>query len=111
MIYRQSGQFKTNYADDMAMFPMAQDRWGMVALLVVAALVVPLVASHYWLSSLLIPFLIFSLAALGLNLLTGYAGQLSLGHAGFMGVGRMRRTIWRQAFRACRSSAVFLVPG
>lgn len=87
MIYRQSGQFKTNYADDMAMFPMAQDRWGMVALLVIAVVLVPLLASNYWLSSLLIPFLIFSLAALGLNLLTGYAGQLSLGHAGFMGVG------------------------
>ena len=87
MIYRESGQFKTNYADDMAMFPIAQDRWGLVAILIVAAVVVPLVASDYWLSSVLIPFLIFSLAALGLNLLTGYAGQLSLGHAGFMGVG------------------------
>jgi branched-chain amino acid transport system permease protein len=87
MIYRQSGQFKTNYADDMAMFPIAQDRWGMLALMVIAVVVVPLVASNYWLSSLLIPFLIFSLAALGLNLLTGYAGLLSLGHAGFMGVG------------------------
>ena len=87
MIYRQSGQFKTTYADDMAMFPIAQDRWGMLALIIMAVVVVPLVASDYWLSSLLIPFLIFSLAALGLNLLTGYAGQLSLGHAGFMGVG------------------------
>jgi branched-chain amino acid transport system permease protein len=87
MIYRQSGQFKTTYAADMAIFPIAQERWGVLALLVIAVVVVPLLASDYWLSSLLIPFLIFSLSALGLNLLTGYAGQLSLGHAGFMGVG------------------------
>ena len=87
MVYRESGQFKTTYASDMAMFPIAQDRWGLIAILIIAAVVVPVVASDYWLSSLLIPFLIFALAALGLNLLTGYAGQLSLGHAGFMGVG------------------------
>ncbi len=87
MVYRESGQFKTTYANDMAMFPIAQDRWGFMAILVIALVVVPLGASNYWMTSLLIPFLIFALAALGLNLLTGYAGQLSLGHAGFMGVG------------------------
>jgi branched-chain amino acid transport system permease protein len=87
MLYRECGQFKTNYADDMAIFPIAQDRWGLISILILAIVVVPRVVGDYWLSSLLIPFLIFSLAALGLNLLTGYAGQLSLGHAGFMGVG------------------------
>lgn len=87
MVYRESGQFKTTYAADMAICRMAQDRWGLLALLVLAVLVVPLVASNYVVSSLLIPFLIFALAAQGLNILTGYAGQLSLGHAGFMGVG------------------------
>ena len=59
----------------------------MVALLVVAFVVVPLVANQYWLSAILTPFLIFALAALGLNILTGYAGQLSLGTAAFMAVG------------------------
>lgn len=48
---------------------------------------VPGVASEYWLSAVLTPFLILSLAGLGLNLLTGYAGQLSLGTAAFMAVG------------------------
>lgn len=87
MVYRESGQFKTTYADDMAIFPIAQDRWGVIVLLLLATGVVPFAVSNYVLSSLLIPCLIFSLAALGLNILTGYAGQLSLGHAGFMGVG------------------------
>ena len=48
---------------------------------------VPGVASEYWLSAVLTPFLILSLAGLGLNLLTGYAGQLSLGSAAFMAIG------------------------
>jgi branched-chain amino acid transport system permease protein len=87
MVYRASGQFKTTYARDMALFPLAQDRWGVLVIIAVAVFVVPVLASDYWLSSLLIPFLIFALAALGLNVLTGYAGQLSLGHASFMGVG------------------------
>ena len=59
----------------------------MFALLVVAFVVVPLIANQYWLSAILIPFLIFALAAIGLNILTGYAGQLSLGTAAFMAVG------------------------
>ena len=50
-------------------------------------LVVPLVADDFWLNTIIIPTLIFSLAALGLNLLTGYAGLVSLGTGGFMGVG------------------------
>jgi branched-chain amino acid transport system permease protein len=87
MFYREAGQFKTTYAADTAIFPIRQDRIG-VALIVLAAFVlVPLVASPYLFSAILIPFLILSLAALGLNILTGYAGQLSLGSAAFMAVG------------------------
>ncbi|MEK7245650.1 MAG: branched-chain amino acid ABC transporter permease, partial [Pseudomonadota bacterium] len=67
--------------------PIPQDRWGMAVILVVAFAVVPLIANDYWLRSILIPFLIYSLGAIGLNILTGYAGQLSLGTAGFMAVG------------------------
>ena len=52
-----------------------------------AYIIFPVFASEYWLRSILTPFLIFSLAALGLNILTGYAGQISLGTAGFMAVG------------------------
>ncbi|MGQ0662294.1 MAG: branched-chain amino acid ABC transporter permease [Pseudomonadota bacterium] len=86
MIYREAGQFKTSYGADEALLPIAQDRVVVVAL-VVFAFLLPAFASEYWLASILIPFLIFSLAALGLNILTGYAGQLSLGTGGFMAVG------------------------
>ncbi|MDB5798959.1 MAG: branched-chain amino acid transporter permease [Paucimonas sp.] len=87
MLYREAGQFKTSYQADSQIFPIRQDRIAMLLLLAVAFLVVPLVASAYTFSAILIPFLIFSLAALGLNILTGYAGQLSLGSAAFMAVG------------------------
>ncbi len=87
MIYRECGNFKDTYGKDMAIFPLPLDRWGVGLMLVLAFLVVPLFAGNYWLSSIMIPFYCFSLAALGLNFLTGYAGQLSIGHAAFMAVG------------------------
>lgn len=87
MIYRECGVFKATYREDMAIFPIPLDRWGVLVILSMAFVVVPLLASDYWLGSILIPFLVFSLAALGLNFLTGYAGQLSIGHAAFMAVG------------------------
>ena len=86
MIYREAGQFKTSYATDQMMFPILQDRIFMILVIAVAYLI-PLIANEYWLQAVLIPFLILSLAAIGLNLLTGYAGQLSLGTGGFMAVG------------------------
>jgi branched-chain amino acid transport system permease protein len=87
MLYREAGQFKTSYAADGQILPIRQDRIALFTLLAVALVAVPLFASPYLLSAILIPFLIFSLAALGLNILTGYAGQLSLGTAAFMAVG------------------------
>ena len=84
MLYREAGQFKTTYAADQQLFPIRQDRLGVLTLLAIAFVGVPLIANEYWFSAILIPFLIFSLAALGLNILTGYAGQLSLGSAAFM---------------------------
>ena len=87
MLYREAGQFKASYQADSQIFPIRQDRIAMALLLALAFLAVPLVASPYAFSAILIPFLIFSLAALGLNILTGYAGQLSLGSAAFMAVG------------------------
>jgi branched-chain amino acid transport system permease protein len=87
MLYREAGQFKSTYAADTAIFPIRQDRIAMAVLLVVAFIAVPILASPYLFSAILIPFLILSLAALGLNILTGYAGQLSLGAAAFMAVG------------------------
>ena len=87
MLYRETGQFKSTYAQDQQIFPILQDRIGVILLLLVAFFVVPVVGDQYWLSALITPFLIFALAALGLNILTGYAGQLSLGTAAFMAVG------------------------
>lgn len=87
MIYRESGQFKTSYQNDSVIFPIKQDRMFIFALLALAAVIVPMFASEYMLSGILIPFLVLSLAALGLNILTGYAGLLSLGSAAFMAVG------------------------
>ncbi|MCB2057711.1 MAG: branched-chain amino acid ABC transporter permease [Novosphingobium sp.] len=87
MLYREAGQFKASYEEDQQIFPIAQDRFGVLALIGVFALVIPFVADEYWLKAILIPVLIFSLAAIGLNILTGYAGQLSLGSAAFMAVG------------------------
>jgi len=87
MLYREAGQFKTSYQSDGQILPIRQDRVALLALLLVAVVAVPLLASPYLLSAILIPFLIFALAALGLNILTGYAGQLSLGTAAFMAVG------------------------
>ncbi|MES2538437.1 MAG: branched-chain amino acid ABC transporter permease [Pseudomonadota bacterium] len=87
MFYREAGQFKPTYQADSQIFPIRQDRIGVIIFLALAFLLVPLIASPYIFSAILIPFLIFSLAALGLNILTGYAGQLSLGSAAFMAVG------------------------
>ena len=87
MFYREAGQFKTSYEADGQILPIRQDRIALLATLGVALLVLPFVSSPYMLSAIFIPFLIFALAALGLNILTGYAGQLSLGTAAFMAVG------------------------
>lgn len=95
MLYREAGQFKTSYADDMAIFPIRQDRIGMWLLLALAFVAVPLLdalqvwpfAGEYLLRAILIPFLILALAAIGLNILTGYCGQLSLGSGAFMAIG------------------------
>jgi branched-chain amino acid transport system permease protein len=62
-------------------------RLPVLVLVVLAFGVVPLVATDYWFSAVLVPFLVLSLEALGLNILTGYTGQLSLGSAAFMAVG------------------------
>jgi len=87
MLYREAGQFKSTYAADQQLLPIRQDRIALLALLGVAYVAVPVLASDYWFNAILIPFLVFALAALGLNILTGYAGQLSLGSAAFMAVG------------------------
>jgi branched-chain amino acid transport system permease protein len=87
MLYRENGQFKTGYTADQQIFPILQDRIAIGLLIAFAVLGVPLLADEYLLRAILIPFLILSLAALGLNILVGYCGQVSLGTGAFMAVG------------------------
>ena len=87
MLYRENGQFKTSYRADQQVFPILQDRIAIAPLLALAAVAVPLLASEYLFRAILIPFLILSLAAIGLNILVGYCGQISLGTGAFMAVG------------------------
>jgi branched-chain amino acid transport system permease protein len=87
MLYRENGQFKTTYRADQQIFPILQDRIAIGALLAFAILVVPFVADEYLMRAIFIPFLILALAALGLNILVGYCGQISLGTGAFMAVG------------------------
>jgi branched-chain amino acid transport system permease protein len=87
MFYRENGQFKTSYRADQQIFPITQDKIGILLLLALAFFVMPFVASDYMFKAILIPFLILSLAAIGLNILVGYCGQISLGTGAFMAVG------------------------
>src|ERR1051325_7491203 len=87
MLYREAGQFKSTYAADASVFPLREDRIGLTIILLLAFVVVPLVSNDFMPRAVLIPFLVFSLAAIALNILTGYTGLISLGTAGFMGVG------------------------
>lgn len=87
MLYRTAGQFKTSYKTDQALFPVRQDAVLLMIIMAFALVILPLTASEFVFQTLLIPVLIYALAAMGLNILTGYAGQLSLGTGAFMGVG------------------------
>jgi branched-chain amino acid transport system permease protein len=87
MFYRENGQFKTSYRADQQIFPILQDRIAIALLLLAAFVLVPMLASDYLFRAILVPFLIFSLAAIGVNILVGYCGQISLGSGAFMAVG------------------------
>jgi branched-chain amino acid transport system permease protein len=87
VIYRETGQFKTTYASDQQLFPILQDRIFVIGFLVFAFGVMPFIGSEYLFRAILVPFLILSLAAIGLNILVGYCGQVSLGTGAFMAIG------------------------
>lgn len=111
MLYREAGQFKTSYAKDWAIFPIAQDRVVILGLLAIAAVAVPVLSNDYWIGTIFMPFLVMSMAALGLNLLTGYAGQLSLGTGGFMATGAFAAYKLSTSFPGMPIEAVFLLSG
>ena len=87
MFYREAGDFKTSYVEDNQTFPIKFDRWRYYAVLAFAFAVVPFFINDYWVNAIFLPFLIYSIAAIGLNILVGYCGQVSLGTGGFMAVG------------------------
>src|SRR5262245_39115547 len=111
MLYREAGQFKTSYRADQAIFPIAQDRICFWAILAFAYIAIPLWGSDYLLLTIMIPSLVFALAAIGLNILTGYAGQLSLGTGGFMAVGAFAAYKLTTAFPFLDVTLVFLLSG
>ena len=87
MIYREAGDFKTSYVTDNQTFPIKFDRLGFYTVLILAFGAVPFLINDYWVNAIFLPFLIYSIAAIGLNILTGYCGQVSLGTGAFMAVG------------------------
>jgi branched-chain amino acid transport system permease protein len=102
MIYRENGQFKTSYRADQQVFPILQDRWAIAAIIAFAFVAVPMLASDYMFRAILIPFLIMALAALGVNILVGYCGQISLGSGAFMAVGAYGAYNFFVRIPACR---------
>ena len=86
MLHRESGVFKTTYAADMALYPLPIARWTVAAFVILFAVVLPLSVHEYYLSIINLS-LIAIVGALGLNILVGYTGQISVGHAAFMSVG------------------------
>ncbi|HEX7200202.1 MAG TPA: branched-chain amino acid ABC transporter permease, partial [Dongiaceae bacterium] len=116
MFYREAGQFKTSYVADQAMFPSLQDRIFVVLILAVAVIGIPVLAistggEAYWLGTIMLPLLAYALAAIGLNILTGYAGQVSLGTGGFMAAGAFAAYKLATALPWLNVVPVFLLAG
>jgi len=111
MIYREAGQMKTSYAADQQMFPIAQDRWLIYAFIIGLFVVPPLIATDYWFEVVLFPVLSLGLAALGLNILTGYCGLISLGTGGFMAIGAYSAFKLTTAYPDLNLFIVFIISG
>ena len=86
MFHRESGVFKTSYAADMALYPLPITRWAAAAFAGLFIVIAPLTLGEYYISILNL-ILIAVVGALGLNILVGYTGQISIGHGAFMSVG------------------------
>jgi branched-chain amino acid transport system permease protein len=86
MIHRECGVLKTTYEADMALYPLPIARWTVAAIAVLFFVVFPLLVDEYYLSIVNL-ISIAVVGALGLNVLVGYTGQISVGHGAFMSVG------------------------
>jgi len=86
MIHRECGVLKTTYEADMALYPLPIAKYTVAAVAVLFFLVIPLSVHEYYLSIANLVW-IAVIGALGLNILVGYTGQVSIGHGAFMSVG------------------------
>lgn len=86
-LFSQAGQYPQHYQDEQQIFRLREHRILFLFGLLVAFILIPFVGSDYLFNAILVPYLVLALAGLGLNILTGYTGQLSLGSAAFMAVG------------------------
>jgi branched-chain amino acid transport system permease protein len=111
MFYRESGDFKKTYQKDSQTFPIKFDRWRYYIILAVAFIVVPMFLTDYMANAVMIPFLVWAIAALGLNILVGYTGQLSLGTGGFMAVGAFATYKLMTSFPGMDMISVVLLSG
>jgi branched-chain amino acid transport system permease protein len=111
MFYREAGQFKTTYKADQGIFPIIQDRWFIAIMLVISLVVIPYFANEYWFQAVIIPLYIYAIAAIGLNILTGYAGQVSLGTGAFMAIGAYATYKLCTAFPDLNILIVFVMSG
>jgi branched-chain amino acid transport system permease protein len=93
MFHRESGVFKTTYGADMALYPLPIAKWTVVALAALFVVIIPLTVHEYYLSILNLIFIAI-VGALGLNILVGYTGQISIGHGAFMSVGAYTAAGW-----------------
>ncbi len=111
MFYREAGEFKVSYQDDQAIFPIPQDRWFVLTLVAFCYLVIPFLLNDFWTKAILLPFLVYSLAAIGLNILTGYCGQVSLGTGAFLAVGAYASYKLMTSFPELNIILVFMLSG
>lgn len=111
MLYREAGDFKTTYRDDRQTFPIKSERWLFWAFMAVAFFVVPWFINDYWNKAVLVPLLVWSMAALGLNILVGYCGQVSLGTGGFMAVGAFAAYKLMTAFPGLDMISIVILSG
>jgi branched-chain amino acid transport system permease protein len=111
MFYREAGQFKTDYRSDQQIFPITQDRVAVWAMAITAFTAVPYFATDYLIISILNPFLILAIAAIGLNILVGYCGQISLGTGAFMAIGAYAAYNFATHFPGLNLLVIFVLAG
>ena len=111
MFYREAGDFKTSYKSDQQTFPLKLDKILFWLTMAIAAFVIPFFLNEYWEKAIFLPFFIYALAAIGLNILTGYCGQVSLGTGGFMAVGAYASFKLMTGFPAMDMFLVIMIAG